>query len=191
MHISLLALAFHAASVTSMSLLSFHFKHLPYLFSSHPNTTCPPTSNPLPKVPQLPVVKTMPNPLLYLDGKTRVKIKDEWYQCRSPEILKLLQEYQDGYYPDRAANSFTDSKGTAAVMFPGVEAVYRWLREGKQVGVAITKGGHCESNGYADVLPFVERVLLGKDSERNYDDLGGWRGVGGGGGVAVGGESTG
>ncbi|RYO80980.1 hypothetical protein DL764_009818 [Monosporascus ibericus] len=35
----------------------------------------------------------------------RVASPDEWYRCRRPEILRLLQEYQYGYYPDRAGET--------------------------------------------------------------------------------------
>lgn len=74
------------------------------------NVTCPPTPNPMPKVGDLPAVKTMPDPFLYLDGKTRVKSKEEWYQCRQPEIMKLLQEYQFGYYPDHSQETVTAAR---------------------------------------------------------------------------------
>lgn len=46
----------------------------------------------------------------YLDGKTRVKSKDEWIQCRQPEILKLLQEYQYGYYPDHGEETVSATR---------------------------------------------------------------------------------
>jgi hypothetical protein len=71
------------------------------------NITCPTTPNPMPKASALPAVKTMPDPFLYLDGKSRVQSKEEWYQCRQPEILKLLQEYQYGYYPDHSQETVT------------------------------------------------------------------------------------
>lgn len=74
------------------------------------NVTCPATPNPMPKAADLPAVKTMPDPFLYLDGKTKVKSKDEWYQCRQPEILKLLQEYQYGYYPDHSQETVTAAR---------------------------------------------------------------------------------
>lgn len=74
------------------------------------NVTCPTTPNPMPKAADLPAVKTMPDPFLYLDGKTRVKSKEEWYQCRQPEIMKLLQEYQYGYYPDHSQETVTATK---------------------------------------------------------------------------------
>lgn len=352
------------------------------------NITCPPTPNPMPKAAAFASIKTMPDPFLYLDGKTRVKSKEEWYQCRQPEILKLLQEYQYGYYPDHsletvtatrsgnkldvtvavggksatiaatlnlpsgsgphpvvmaiggmdtrsytsagiavvtfdygrvAADSnsksgsfwtlyngkdigvltawawgfhrvldgielkvpeidakksgvtgcsrlgkaalaaglfdkriavtmpmcsgvqgagpyryslsgqgenlensksgagwwtssgisqfvgkssqlphdahtivaaiapraviieqnsgdqFTDSKGTAVVTFPAAKVVYNWLGVGEQLGVAIPGGGHCDMNGYAAVLPFVQKVLQGKATNKNFDDLGSWK----------------
>jgi len=74
------------------------------------NVTCPPTPDPMPKAAAFSSVKTMPDPFLYLDGKTRVQSKDEWYQCRQPEILKLLQEYQYGYYPDHAKETVTATR---------------------------------------------------------------------------------
>lgn len=72
--------------------------------------TCPPTPSPLPSAAAFPSVKTMPDPFLYLDMKTRVQNATEWVQCRQPEILKLLQEYQYGYYPDRGAETVTASR---------------------------------------------------------------------------------
>ncbi|KAF2183988.1 carbohydrate esterase family 15 protein [Zopfia rhizophila CBS 207.26] len=74
------------------------------------NVTCPPTPNPMPKAADFPSIKTMPDPFLYLDGKTRVKSKEEWYQCRQPEIMKLLQEYQYGYYPDHSQEKVTATR---------------------------------------------------------------------------------
>lgn len=74
------------------------------------NVTCPATLNPLPKAAAFPSVKTMPDPFLYLDGKTRVQSKDEWIQCRQPEILKLLQEYQYGYYPDHSQETVSATR---------------------------------------------------------------------------------
>jgi len=70
----------------------------------------------MPKAATFPSVKTMSDPFLFLDGKTRVQSKEEWTECRQPEMLKLLQEYQYGYYPDhsqetvsatRSGNTFT------------------------------------------------------------------------------------
>lgn len=74
------------------------------------NVTCPQTPYPLPKAAAFPSVKTMPDPFLYLDDKTRVQSKDEWTQCRQPEILKLLQEYQYGYYPDHSQETVSATR---------------------------------------------------------------------------------
>ncbi|KAF2280536.1 uncharacterized protein EI97DRAFT_370003 [Westerdykella ornata] len=351
------------------------------------NITCPATPNPMPKAAAFPSQKTMPDPFLYLDGKTRVKSKEEWYQCRQPEILKVLQEYQYGYYPDHSletvtatrsgnkldvtvaaggktatisatlnlpsgsgpfpvvvaiggidnkvytnagiavvtfdysrvaadrnsktgafwtlydgrdigvltawawgfhrvldgiqlkvpeidakksgvtgcsrlgkaalaaglfdkritvtmpmcsgiqgagpyryslsgqgenlensaragwwtssgisqfvgkstklpfdahtivaaiapravilegnsGDQFTDTKGTATITFPAAKSVYNWLGVGDQLGMAIPSGGHCAMNAYSDVLPFVQKVLQGKQTSRNFDDLGSWK----------------
>jgi hypothetical protein len=64
----------------------------------------------MPKAAAFPSVKTMPDPFLYLDGKTRVHSKEEWVQCRQPEILKLLQEYQYGYYPDHSQETVSATR---------------------------------------------------------------------------------
>ncbi|KAF1835246.1 hypothetical protein BDW02DRAFT_638778 [Decorospora gaudefroyi] len=356
--------------------------------TSYANVTCPATPDPMPRAAAFPSVRTMPDPFLYLDGKSRVQSIDEWRRCRQPEILKLLQEYQYGYYPDHsqekvsatrngnsltvtvavggktasiaaslnlpggngpfpvvisiggmdtrsytnagiavvtfdyyrvaadsnsksgafwtlyngrdigvltawawgfhrvldgielkvpeidatkngvtgcsrlgkaalaaglfdkrvtvtmpmcsgvqgagpyryslsgqgenlensksgagwwtssglsqfvnkatqlpfdahtivaaiapravileqnANDQFTDSKGTATVTFPAAKAVYEWLDAGDQLGMSIPGGGHCDMNGYRDVLPFVQKVLQGKSTSRNYDDLKNWR----------------
>jgi hypothetical protein len=74
-----------------------------------------------------------------------------------------------------ASDQFTDSKGTATVTFPAAKAVYSWLGVGDQLGMSIPKGGHCDMGGYVDVLPFVQKVLQGKTTSRNYDDLGSWK----------------
>ena len=74
------------------------------------NVTCPKTPSPMPNAASLPAVKTMPDPFLYLDGKTRVQSKDEWIQCRQPEIMKLLQEYQYGYYPDHSQETVSATR---------------------------------------------------------------------------------
>ena len=87
--------------------------HLNNLRQASDNITCPPTPNPLPKASALPSLKTMPDPFLYLDMKTRVQSKAEWTQCRQPEILHLLQEYQYGYYPDHSAETVSATRSGA------------------------------------------------------------------------------
>ncbi|KAH7393078.1 hypothetical protein BKA66DRAFT_439190 [Pyrenochaeta sp. MPI-SDFR-AT-0127] len=377
-----------AASTEGVPFDGTNLERILGLLPRQSNVTCPPTPNPLPKAAAFPSIKTMPDPFLYLDGKTRVQSKDEWIQCRQPEILKLLQEYQYGYYPDHsqetvsatrngntltvtvaaggksatiaatlnlpsgsgpfpvivsiggmdtrtyinagiavvtfdygrvAADSnsksgsfwtlyngkdigvltawawgfhrvldgielkvpeidatksgvtgcsrlgkaalaaglfdkriavtmpmcsgvqgagpyryslsgqgenlenaksgagwwtssgisqfvgkstqlpydahtivaaiapravilsqnsgdqFTDSKGTAQVTFPAAKVMYSWLGAGEKLGMSIPSGGHCDQNGYADVLSFVQKVLQGKSTTRNYDDLKTWK----------------
>jgi hypothetical protein len=82
------------------------------------NTTiqCAPIPSPFPTWQQLPQQSTLPDPFLPLKyttpdnardvmagkGQGRVQTREEWYQCRQPEIVRMLQEYQYGYYPDPA-----------------------------------------------------------------------------------------
>jgi len=56
-------------------------------------------------------------------GKNRIQTPDEWYKCRKPELLQLLQEYQFGYYPDHSAET--------------VEAT----RSGTTINIAVTASG--------------------------------------------------
>jgi hypothetical protein len=53
----------------------------------------------------------------------RVASHDEWTQCRQPEIMQLLQEYQFGYYPD-----------------PSQETV-KATRSGNTLNIEVTAGG--------------------------------------------------
>ncbi|KAF2710698.1 carbohydrate esterase family 15 protein [Pleomassaria siparia CBS 279.74] len=388
MRVALISLLGLLATIHGAPLTDDAFEQALELLPRQANVTCPPTPNPMPKAAALPAVKTMPDPFLYLDGNTRVKSKDEWVQCRQPEIMKLLQEYQYGYYPDHSletvtavrtgtkldvtiavggksskisatlvlptgtgpfpviiaiggidnkaytnagiavvtfdygsvaadsnsktgsfwtlyngkdigvltawawgfhrvldgielkvpeidatksgvtgcsrlgkaalaaglfdkriavtmpmcsgvqgagpyryslsgqgetlensksgagwwtssgisqfvgkstqlpydahtivaaiapraviieqgnADPYTDSKGTAQVTFPAAKVVYNWLGVGEQLGVALPAGGHCDMNGYANILPFVQKVLQGKTTTRNFDDIGSWK----------------
>ena len=56
-------------------------------------------------------------------GQGRVQTPEEWYQCRQPEIVKMLQEYQFGYYPDHSLEK--------------VEAT----RSGNTINIAVTADG--------------------------------------------------
>ncbi|KZV93151.1 hypothetical protein EXIGLDRAFT_768376 [Exidia glandulosa HHB12029] len=71
---------------------------------------CPATPSPFPKAATFPTITTLPDPFTYLDGTTRVKSLDEWYTCRQPEIVKFLQEYQYGYYPDHSLETVTATR---------------------------------------------------------------------------------
>ncbi|KAK4187917.1 hypothetical protein QBC35DRAFT_217567 [Podospora australis] len=82
---------------------------------------CPPIPSPFPTWQQLPAQSSLPDPFLPLKYTTtdnasgsstfardvmtgkapgRISSREAWYQCRQPEILQMLQEYQFGYYPD-------------------------------------------------------------------------------------------
>ena len=110
MHFPFITLATYVVTVASAPTPSDEFGQLLNLLPRQQNVTCPQTPSPMPKAADLPALKTMPDPFLYLDGKTKVKSQDEWYQCRQPEILKLLQEYQYGYYPDHSQETVTATR---------------------------------------------------------------------------------
>lgn len=105
---------------------------------------CAPIPSPFPAWSQYPVQSSLPDPFLPLKytttdnaagsatfakdimegrGQNRIRTPEEWYKCRQPEILHLLQEYQYGYYPDP-----TQEK---------VEAT----RSGNTVNIVVTTGG--------------------------------------------------
>ncbi|CAG8980122.1 hypothetical protein HYALB_00013607 [Hymenoscyphus albidus] len=79
------------------------------------NITCPKTPSPWPAAATYPKISTLPDLFTYLDGKSRVSTKEEWYACRQPEILQLLQQYQYGFYPDHAAEKVTATRSGNAV----------------------------------------------------------------------------
>jgi hypothetical protein len=123
------------------------------------NVTCPATPNPMPKAAAFPSVKTMPDPFLYLDGKTRVQSKDEWIQCRQPEILKLLQEYQYGYYPDHSQETVSAT------------------RSGNTLTVSVTAGGKTASiaatlNLPSSSGPFPVVISIGGMDNKAYTNAG-------------------
>ncbi|KAL3425251.1 cip2 [Phlyctema vagabunda] len=68
------------------------------------------TPPPFPQAATFPKISTLPDPFTYLDGKTRVKSKEEWYSCRKPEVVRFLQEYQYGYYPDHSSETVTATR---------------------------------------------------------------------------------
>lgn len=110
MRAKLIALLSLSATIYGTPTEGSIYERILDLLPRQSNVTCPQTPNPMPKAADLPAVKTMPDPFLYLDGKTRVQSKDEWIQCRQPEILKLLQEYQYGYYPDHSKETVTATR---------------------------------------------------------------------------------
>ncbi|KAL2174194.1 4-O-methyl-glucuronoyl methylesterase [Thermothelomyces heterothallicus CBS 202.75] len=98
---------------------------------------CAPIPSPFPTWDELPLQSSMPDPFLPLAyttpdnaadvvagrGKGRVQTPEEWYRCRQPEIIQLLQEYQYGYYPDPSEEK--------------VEAT----RSGNTLNIVVTAGG--------------------------------------------------
>ncbi|KAH8594423.1 hypothetical protein B0O99DRAFT_513772 [Bisporella sp. PMI_857] len=74
------------------------------------NVSCPLTPSPFPAAAAYSKITTLPDPLIYLDGKTRVTSPAEWYACRQPEILKFLQYYQYGTYPDHSLETVTATR---------------------------------------------------------------------------------
>lgn len=75
------------------------------------------------------------------------------------------------------SDPYTNSKGTAAVVFPAAEIVYDWLGVGNKIGMAIRSGGHCDLSGYTNVLPFVLEILKGTPTARNYTELSPWTAI--------------
>lgn len=76
---------------------------------------CPSTPSPFPKAATFPTIPTLPDPFTYLDGKSRVTSPDEWFACRQPEIVRFLQEYQYGYYPDHSLETVTATRNGATL----------------------------------------------------------------------------
>jgi hypothetical protein len=42
---------------------------------------------------------------------------------------------------------YTNSKGTAVVVYPAAKLVYDWLGVGDKIGMGIRSGGHCDMSG--------------------------------------------
>lgn len=95
--------------------------------------SCATIPSPFPQWSQFPQQTTLPDPFLPLGftttdnagsqsaaafaqdvmtgkGKNRVQTPEEWYQCRQPEIVNMLQEYQYGYYPDHSQETVTATR---------------------------------------------------------------------------------
>ncbi|ERS96496.1 hypothetical protein HMPREF1624_07411 [Sporothrix schenckii ATCC 58251] len=97
------------------------------------DVVCAPIPSPFPTYQQLPDQPTLPDPFLPLayttidsegfslpdvlggKGRHRVQTPEEWYKCRQPEILQLLQHYQYGVYPDHAQETVTATRSGTTV----------------------------------------------------------------------------
>ncbi|KAH8810926.1 carbohydrate esterase family 15 protein [Xylogone sp. PMI_703] len=66
---------------------------------------------------------------------------------------------------------FTNSKATALIVYPAAKAVYDWLGVGHLIGMSVRSGPHCDLSGYTEVLPFVESILLGTPTTKDYNNL--------------------
>jgi len=102
----------------------------------NPTVQCAPIPSPWPTWQQLPLQKSLPDPFLpikymtsdnaggsstfaadVMNGKAkgRITTKEEWYQCRQPEILQMLQEYQFGYYPDHSQEKVSATRSGTTI----------------------------------------------------------------------------
>jgi hypothetical protein len=45
------------------------------------------------------------------------------------------------------SDAYTNSKGTAVVVYPAAQLVYKWLGVPDQIAMAIRSGGHCDNAG--------------------------------------------
>lgn len=104
------------------------------------NITCPKTPPPWPAASTYPPMSTLPNPFLYLDEKSRVQSNAEWYTCRQPEIMQMLQQYQYGFYPDHSAETVTAT------------------RSGNTVSISVAAGGKTGSFKASIILPTANTV---------------------------------
>ncbi|KAH9883694.1 hypothetical protein F4778DRAFT_623667 [Xylariomycetidae sp. FL2044] len=69
-------------------------------------------------------------------------------------------------------DAFTNSKGTAVIVYPAAKVVYDWLGVGDQIAMSVRSGGHCDMSGFNSVLPFVTKVLQNATISKDYNDLG-------------------
>ncbi|KAI1323423.1 hypothetical protein F5Y16DRAFT_403443 [Xylariaceae sp. FL0255] len=85
-------------------------------------------------------------------GKNRIQTPEDWYACRQPEILQLLQEYQFGYYPNHSAETVKATRsgntvniavtaGNKTGQFTATLSLPSGASSGKPVPVVIETGG--------------------------------------------------
>jgi len=46
-----------------------------------------------------------------------------------------------------SGDQFTNSKGTALIVYPAAKVVYDWLGAGDKIGMSVRSGGHCDGSG--------------------------------------------
>ncbi|KAI1759314.1 carbohydrate esterase family 15 protein [Hypoxylon sp. FL1150] len=69
-------------------------------------------------------------------------------------------------------DAFTNSKGTAVIVYPAAKQVYDWLGVPDQIAMSVRGGGHCDMSGFNSVLPFAQKILLNQTITKDYNDLG-------------------
>lgn len=113
-----------SCKLSAVGLLASLCHAAPSPQGSSADPECAAIPSPFPTWQQLPLQSTMPDPFLPLKftdpqnaqavmtGKApgRITTREQWYKCRQPEILKMLQEYQFGYYPDHSQETVTATR---------------------------------------------------------------------------------
>ncbi|KAI0405864.1 carbohydrate esterase family 15 protein [Xylaria palmicola] len=69
-------------------------------------------------------------------------------------------------------DQFTNSKGTAVIVYPAAKLVYDFLGAGDKIAMSVRSGGHCDMSGFNSILPFVTHILQNATLTKNYNDLG-------------------
>jgi len=71
-----------------------------------------------------------------------------------------------------SGDQFTNSKGTAAVIYPAAQVVYDFLGASDKLAMAVRSGGHCDMSGFTNVLPYVRHILKDEPLDKDYHSLG-------------------
>ncbi|KAI1743160.1 carbohydrate esterase family 15 protein [Xylaria scruposa] len=69
-------------------------------------------------------------------------------------------------------DQFTNSKGTAVIVYPAAKLVYDFLGAGDKIAMSVRSGGHCDMSGFNSILPFVTHILQNTTLTKDYNDLG-------------------
>lgn len=121
-----------------------------------PAIECAPFPDPLPSWDAYPLQPSLPDPFLPLHymttagangttpadimagrGPNRIRTPKEWYQCQQPQLLRMLQEYQYGYYPDHTLETVSARRTGSTV---AVEVEVRGKTGGFDVRVQLPAG---------------------------------------------------
>ncbi|KAK3392873.1 hypothetical protein B0H63DRAFT_424684 [Podospora didyma] len=69
-------------------------------------------------------------------------------------------------------DAYTNSKGTAVVVYPAAKLVYEFLGVGDKIGMSVRSGGHCDMSGFSSILPFVQKTFFGTPTTKDFNSLG-------------------